>query len=301
MNLRLGCSPANGPGAGRVPSREAGLNYRHHFHAGNFADLLKHGLVLQLLQRLMADPSPLVVLDTHAGAGVYDLEGEAARRSGEAANGVARLMADPSAPSAFDPLTQAVQRLNPKGGARFHPGSPALMVEALRPGDRYAGCELRPDDHAELERFLRSQPGARALMRDGYEVLAEEAGRGPRRLVLVDPPFERGDDYARTAEGVGRADGRPGDAFVIWTPLKDLETFDAFLGRLIDAGAESGLVVEARLKPLDDPLRMNGCALVILGDPGVVRGMIQPARAIADWIVTRLGGPGAQARIEPLD
>ena len=241
------------------------------------------------------------MLDTHAGAGVYDLEGDQARRSGEAANGIVKLMADPAAPAAFDPLKQAVNRLNPKGGTRLYPGSPALVAEALRPGDRYTGCELRPDDHAALEHYLRGTDGAKALLRDGYEVLAEEAGRGPRRLVIVDPPFERGDDYLRTAEGVGRADGRPGDAFVIWTPLKDLETFDAFLGRLIDAGAESGLVVEARLKRLDDPLRMNGCALVILGDPGVVMSIFQPARAIADWIVSRLGEPGGEARVEPLD
>ncbi|HTK35710.1 MAG TPA: 23S rRNA (adenine(2030)-N(6))-methyltransferase RlmJ [Caulobacteraceae bacterium] len=277
------------------------MNYRHHFHAGNFADLLKHGLVLQLLERLMADSSPLAVLDVHAGAGVYDIEGEAARRSGEAAKGVVRLMQAADTPPAFGPLKQAIRRLNPKGGERFYPGSPALFAERLRPGDRYLGCELRPDDHAALEQSLRGRPGARALQRDGYEVLAEEAGRGPRRLVLVDPPFERGDDYARTAEGVGRADGRPGDAFVIWTPLKDLETFDAFLGGLLDAGAENGLVVEARLKPLDDPLRMNGCALVILADPGVATSMFAPARAIADWIVTRLGDAGGEARVEPLD
>jgi 23S rRNA (adenine2030-N6)-methyltransferase len=277
------------------------VNYRHHFHAGNFADLLKHGLVLQLMQRLMADTSPLAVLDTHAGAGVYDIEGEAARRSGEAAKGIVRLMQAADAPAAFDPLKQAVRRLNPKGGERLYPGSPPLVVDVLRPGDSYLGCELRPDDYADLDRFLRGRKFGKALMRDGYEVLAEEAGRGPRRLVLVDPPFERGDDYVRTAEGVGRADGRPGDAFVIWTPLKDLETFDAFLGRLIDAGAESGLVVEARLKPLDDPLRMNGCALVILADPGVTMSMFAPARAIADWIVTRLGEPGGEARVEPLD
>jgi 23S rRNA (adenine2030-N6)-methyltransferase len=277
------------------------LNYRHHFHAGNFADLLKHALVLQLLQRLMADASPLAVLDVHAGAGLYDLTGEAARKSGEADAGVVRLMADPAAPAAFDPLKQAVGRANPAGGLRWYPGSPLLIVEALRPGDRYTGCELRPDDHAALQQLLSGRKGAQALRRDGYEVLAEEAGRGPRRLVLVDPPFERGDDYVRAAEGVGRADGRPGDAFAIWTPLKDLETFDAFLGRLIDAGAESGLVVEARLRPLDDPLRMNGCALVLLGDPAVLRTMQAPAREIAGWIVGRLGGPGGSARVEPLD
>jgi 23S rRNA (adenine2030-N6)-methyltransferase len=280
---------------------EARVNYRHHFHAGNFADLLKHAVVLQLLQRLMADPSPLAVLDTHAGAGIYDLAGPEATKSGEAAQGIVRLMADPAAPGVFDPLKQAVRRLNPGGGERLYPGSPAVIGGALRPGDGYTGCELRPDDRAALAEVLKPYARATAVERDGYAVLAEQAGRGPRRLVLVDPPFERGDDYARAADGVGRADGRPGDAFVIWTPLKDLETFDAFLGRLIDAGGESGLVAEARLRPLDNPLHMNGCALVILADPAVVMSMYAPARAAAEWIVASLGQSGGSARVEPLD
>ena len=277
------------------------MNYRHHFHAGNFADLLKHALLLQLLQRLLQAPAPLLVLDTHAGAGVYDLEGEAARRSGEAAAGIVRLMADGAAPAEFEPVRAAVRRCNPAGGARLYPGSPVLAAAALRRGDNYLGCELRPDDHAALVETLKPWPNARALRRDGYEVLAEQGLKGPRRLVLVDPPFERGDDYARAAQTVGAASGRPGDAFAIWTPLKDLETFDAFLGALIGAGADRGLVVEARLKPLDDPLRMNGCALVLLGEAALIEAIEAPARALAGWIVAGLGHPGGEARIGPLE
>ena len=262
---------------------------------------MKHGLFLQLLEALAADPAPLEVLDTHAGAGLYDLRGEAAVRSGEAEAGIARLMADASAPAVFDPLKRAAAAANGGGEVRVYPGSPALALQALRPQDRYAGCELRPDDFAALQAALKGARNAEALQRDGYEVLAERARRGPRRLTLVDPPFERGDDYARAAETVGRADGRPGDVFAVWTPLKDLETFDAFLGALIGAGAETGLVVEARLKPLDNPLRMNGCALVILADRRTLDLVRGPASAMADWIVARLGEPGGRARVEPLE
>lgn len=292
-------SAANGRAGARF--RRRALNYRHHFHAGNFADLLKHGLFLHLVRWMTAEASPLAVLDTHAGAGLYDLRGEAAQRSGEAEAGIVRLMADASAPDAFDLLKAAVAARNPKGLVRFYPGSPALAADALRPQDRYTGCELRADDFAALQAALKGRRNAEALQRDGYEVLAEVARKGPRRLVLVDPPFERGDDYARTAATVGAADGRPGDVFAVWTPLKDLETFDAFLGALLGAGAETGLVVEARLKPLDNPLRMNGCALVLLGDRRLTEAMRGPAQAMAEWIVSRLGEPGGKIRIEPLE
>jgi len=247
------------------------------------------------------EAAPFTVLDTHAGAGLYDLQGEAARRSGEAEAGIVRLMEDAAAPESFGPLKAAVAARNPGGGVRFYPGSPALAVDALRPQDRYTGCELRPDDFVALQATLKGRRNAEALARDGYEVLAEVARRGPRRLVLVDPPFERGDDYARAAQTVGAADGRPGDVFAVWTPLKDLETFDAFLGALLGAGAETGLVVEARLQPLDNPLRMNGCALVLLGDRRMLEALHGPAQAMAEWIVERVGGPGGRARVEPLE
>jgi 23S rRNA (adenine2030-N6)-methyltransferase len=291
---------ANGRPGRQVP-RRAELNYRHHFHAGNFADLLKHALLLQMLDRLVADPSPLSVVDTHAGAGVYDLEGEAAKRSGEAAKGVARLMEEGSLPAVLAPLKQAVRTLNSGGDARLYPGSPLLIVQRLRRQDQYLGCELRADDHAALERSLRSFPNARAALRDGYDALAEAAGKGPRRLTLIDPPFERGDDYARAATGAAAAVKRDGDVAAIWTPLKDLETFDSFLGRLVAARAGEGLVIEARLKPLDDPLRMNGCALVVLGPPSFLESLKAPARAVAGWIVTELGDAGARAVVGALE
>ena len=113
----------------------AALNYRHHFHAGNFADLVKHAVLLAVLERLLRDPAPLAVLDTHAGAGGYDLLGAEAKKSGEAERGVARLMADETAPAAFDSLKAAVRKLNPDGALRFYPGSPWLAVKALRKGE----------------------------------------------------------------------------------------------------------------------------------------------------------------------
>jgi 23S rRNA (adenine2030-N6)-methyltransferase len=240
------------------------------------------------------------VLDTHAGAGAYDLEGEQARKSGEALQGVVRLMADPAAPAAFAPLKRAVAAQNSEARLRLYPGSPLLIARALRPGDRYTGCELRVDDHAELARRLRPYPGAQARQEDGYAALGSWREEG-RRLVLIDPPFERGDEYARVLAGVRQARAaQPDTVFAIWTPLKDLETFDAFLGGLEAIPGADGLAVQARMKPLDDPLRMNGCAVVVVGEPGLLESLAAPAQAMAGWIAGSLGGPGGEARVERL-
>ncbi|HTI66761.1 MAG TPA: 23S rRNA (adenine(2030)-N(6))-methyltransferase RlmJ [Caulobacteraceae bacterium] len=255
-------------------------------------------MLLHLLERLTATPGSLAVLDTHAGAGAYDLEGEQARRSGEARQGVVRLMADAGAPAALDLLKRAVEVDNPEGGVKLYPGSPLLIARRLRPGDHYTGCELRPDDFAELELRMRPYAGARARLEDGYATL-EGWKAGGKRLALIDPPFERGDEYARVVAGARAAiRARPDTAVLIWTPLKDLETFDAFLGGLEATPGVRGLAVQARLKPLDDPLRMNGCALAVLGDPALLDALTPSAQAIAGWTVAALGGAGGAARVE---
>ncbi len=300
---------SSGQGPRRAASywrrRIKALNYRHHFHAGNFADLVKHAILLALLDEMLRAPEALSVIDTHAGAGAYDLEGEAAKKSGEAANGVVKLMADEAAPAVFAPLKAAVRAENPGGGTKVYPGSPALILAKLRVGDSFLGCELRPDDHKALAQLIcaRTRKGVRAtaLATDGYEALAQgRAGAGPR-LALIDPPFERGDEYARVVETVRADAGRGGEAvYMIWTPLKDLQTFDSFLGG-VEAIGLPGLAVETRLRPLDRPLKLNGCSVVLLGRRALLTAMEPRARAAADWVATRLGGEGAQARIERLN
>jgi 23S rRNA (adenine2030-N6)-methyltransferase len=271
------------------------LNYRHAFHAGNFADLVKHAILLAVLRRLTVPSRPLTILDTHAGAGVYDLGAEAARRSGEAAQGVARLMQDAAAPPVFAPLVEAVRACNQGGGLRLYPGSPWLAARALRAKDAYVGCELRPDDHADLRRAVPMRPGGprvELLQGDGYALAAARMGAGA--LLLVDPPFERPDDYVRIVELVA---GRPArQPALIWTPLKDLETFDAFLGAMEATGPSSLVAAQARLHPLHDPMRMNGCAVVLVDAPDVS----EEARAACGWVAERLGGAGGEGRVERL-
>jgi 23S rRNA (adenine2030-N6)-methyltransferase len=271
------------------------VNYRHHFHAGNFADLVKHATLLALLDRLTRSPAPLAVLDTHAGAGAYDLAGSEAARSGEAERGIARLMADETAPAAFDALKAAVRRMNPEGGLRYYPGSPLLAVRALRKGDRYRGHELRPDDHLALSALLKREAGpvdAAAVRSDGYAALA--APERMRRLVLIDPPFERGDEYAQILAGLPGALKSPGTLAAVWLPIKDLETLDAFVSGL-ERLRRPVLMAEARLLPLTNPLKMNGCAMAVVGD---CEGLEGPLGDICGWTAKTLGGEGSAARVE---
>lgn len=280
----------------------AGLNYRHAFHAGNFADLVKHAILLELLARREAHGS-LTVFDTHAGAGIYDLNGEAAQRSGEAAAGITRLMADVHAPAAFDRLKTAVSAANPGEELRVYPGSPALALGALRRRDRYIGCELSRDDHASLTQLISrysagQHPTAEALNRDGF---AEAAKLAPPRnigptLILVDPPFEGGDDYARIVELAGILRYQDYAGLAVWTPLKDLETFDALLRNLEALARPAIQVAEARLRSLDDPTRMNGCAMILINLPDVSA----EAQAICGWTAAMLGEPGGEGRVSLL-
>lgn len=266
------------------------MNYRHSFHAGNFADLVKHAGLLQLMPLL---PRPLSVIDTHAGRGLYDLGGADAQRSGEAEAGIKKLMEASDLPPAFKPLRDAVARLNKGGAARFYPGSPLLIADSLKAGDSYIACELRPEEHSALAEAVKGKVGVKTACTDGFEAAAGKVASGST-LILIDPPFEKGDDYRRIAETLRSvARKNPSAVVMVWLPLKDLETFDAFLRDAEDAEAGPLLVVEARMRPLTNPMKMNGCALVLANAPASVEPTLNE---IAAWTVGALG-EGGEARV----
>jgi len=268
------------------------MNYRHSFHAGNFADLVKHALVLWLLKARQAGGAPVAVLDTHAGAGLYDLSGDATR-SREAEAGVALLMAADGLPPLLADLAREVAAVNPAGGARFYPGSPLLIARNLRPDDRYSGFDISGDVASLLVDSLRRYPKATGRPGDGYKAVLTEAGTVAGPLVLIDPPFEQPDDYLRAAETtVALMKADPAATVAIWTPLKDLETFDGFLRRL--SGVGPTMVAEARLRPLTNPMKMNGCAMVVVNPP---EGADAAAAEICAWVADRLGEAGAKSDV----
>ena len=273
------------------------MNYRHAFHAGNFADMVKHAALLQLLARMAAGGQPLAVIDTHAGRGRYDLAGAEAKKSGEAEAGIVRLMAADDAPAEFAPLTAAVRRMNGGGPARRYPGSPWLIAEALRPGDRYLACELRAEEHAALRDLMQGRRNVETACVDGYDAAAARTPAAGPTLLLIDPPFERADDYAQIVKTVAAARRRnPAAVTLIWLPLKDLETFDGLLRDLEDEAPAPILVAETRMRPLADPLKMNGCALVLVGGP---HDLAEPLASICGWTAEVLGQDG-EARVYTL-
>jgi 23S rRNA (adenine2030-N6)-methyltransferase len=165
------------------------VNYRHHFHAGNFADLVKHAIVTAALARLQQDAAPLLVIDTHAGAGAYALD-PASLLEGEAA-AAARLARTDDAPPAFARLRQVMEKESARAGTTVYPGSPLLVADALRPRDRLVACELRADDHAALAELLRGTAGAEAVRGDGFRAPATRSppccGRSPTRSCCCGP------------------------------------------------------------------------------------------------------------------
>ncbi|CAN5345119.1 23S rRNA (adenine(2030)-N(6))-methyltransferase RlmJ [soil metagenome] len=276
------------------------MNYRHSFHAGNFADLVKHALVLWLVRAGSAH-GPIAILDTHAGGGLYDLSGDATR-SREAEAGVLRLMTSDDLPASLKALADAVRAVNPElapgDPIRWYPGSPVLVARELRDDDRYLGFELNEVVLPLLAESLAAFPEADFQAGDGYDAVVEAAAQAEGPLVLIDPPFERPDDYVRAAEtAVALVRQDPGATVAIWTPLKDLETFDGFLRRLAGPGSSSigpVLVAEARLRPLTDPMKMNGCAMVVVNPP---EGTEAVAAEICAWVARALGGEGAKGEV----
>lgn len=268
------------------------MNYRHSFHAGNFADLVKHALVLWLLNKLQAERDAITVLDTHAGAGLYDLSGDGAR-SREAEAGVERLMQADDLPPLIASLADEVRSVNPAGGTRFYPGSPLLIASHLRRSDRYAGFDISGDVASLLVDTLRRYPNASGRPGDGFKAVLAEVKAAPADLILIDPPFEQPDDYLRAAETtLELVKASPGATVAIWTPLKDLETFDGFLRRL--GTSIPTVVAEVRLRPLTNPMKMNGCAMVVVNPPA---GTDEAAREICSWVAATLGETGQKSDI----
>ncbi len=279
------------------------MNYRHAFHAGNFADLLKHAVLLGLLAALRGRGRPLRVIDTHAGAGVYDLEDTPTLKSGEAAAGILRLAGtDEACDPQLQILMAEVRAINPVG-LRHYPGSPLLAARALGPKDGLIACELR-DEEADLLRATldrhgpRPGPVVRVRTVDGFGYVATVSpDPAASTLVLIDPPYEAGDDYDRVVETVERVLARMPDAVVaIWAPIKDLETLDFLLRRLEAIPDARGYVAQLRLRPLVNPMRMNGCAMIVLGAAETAAA----ALATTAQLVRLCGETGAQAVVHPL-
>ncbi|GAJ30296.1 23S rRNA (adenine(2030)-N(6))-methyltransferase RlmJ [Acidomonas methanolica] len=241
------------------------MNYRHAYHAGNFADVTKHALLVALIRALQRKEGGIAVLDTHAGCGVYALDAPEPSRTQEWRGGIGRLLDSDDAALA-DYLT-LMRRLGAPG---LYPGSPRIVAELLRPQDRLMACELHPEDASRLHRVFRVTPQAAIHRRDGYEAIRALLPPRPqtRGLVLLDPPFEQPDEFARLADAVAMARARFSTGIVAaWYPIKHRAPVRAFHDALRDRGLRALLACELTLRPPLDPERLNGSGLLIANPP----------------------------------
>lgn len=242
------------------------MNYRHSFHAGNSADVVKHSLLIALVRALQQKQGALTLIDTHAGCGLYDLGGEQAQRTGEAAQGVLRAFAD--ANPLLDDYRAAVRAVNVGAEPRLYPGSPQFLAQLLRPQDLLILNEKHPEDASALRGAMRGTPAA-VHERDAYELwLAMLPTRTGRGVVVVDPPYEQADERARVTATLATAHRKWAHGVtVIWYPLKDRTTHQRWKANLRKLGIPKLLVVEHWLYDADRPGIYNGAGLFIVNPP----------------------------------
>ncbi len=248
------------------------MNYRHAFHAGNFADVLKHAVLCRILVYLRQKPAPFRVIDTHAGAGGYDLTGPEATRSGEWRAGIARVREAARASdlhALLAPYLDAVAALNPGPGLGIYPGSPLLARAFLRPQDRLIACELEPVAAGALATALRRDSRSKALQIDGWTALAAYVPPKERRgLVLIDPPFEQPGEFARLAGALATAHRKwPTGIYLLWYPIKDREETRAFEHRLARSGIGKMLRAELTLAPPHPDAPLSATGLIVVNPP----------------------------------
>jgi 23S rRNA (adenine2030-N6)-methyltransferase len=244
------------------------MNYRHAYHAGNFADVVKHLALVSILLHLRKKPAPFVVIDSHAGRGRYDLSGAEAVRTGEAANGIGRLASIEDATGALGEYLSLV-----RGDAATYPGSPLLAAWLLRPQDRLVAIEKHPEEAALLKAALVRRAGAHAEEGDGYKRLSGLLPPPERRgVVLIDPPFESPEEFHAEARTLGEALKRFATGiYVLWFPIKSAGEANAFCGAVLAAGVKKALRIDidigGQAAAIGTKERLTGAGLIVVNPP----------------------------------
>jgi 23S rRNA (adenine2030-N6)-methyltransferase len=280
------------------------MNYRHAFHAGNFADVFKHAVLSRIIVHLRDKPQAFRVIDTHAGAGCYDLAGEEASRTGEWQDGIARLAEaalDPAAGELLAPYLAAVAALNPASSPalpRRYPGSPLLALSLMRPQDRLVACELEPHAVSALIATLKRDRRAKPVAIDGWVGLNAYVPPKERRgLAIIDPPFEEKDDFARLGYEFVRAWRKwPTGIYALWYPIKDRSGPDALAAALKAAGVPKILRCEIELAADIDAGKLRSCGLIVVNPPWRLSGELE--RMLPGLAAALSGGRGGRWRAD---
>lgn len=250
------------------------MNYRHAYHAGNFADVVKHAALSRLVEYLKLKDKAFRVIDTHAGIGHYDLSSEEAQKTGEWHGGIGRLLEEklsPEAQALLAPYLEAVMAENTDGGIETYPGSPLIVRRLLRPQDRLTAIELHPDDAERLKSLFAGDFQVRTIELDGWLALgAHLPPKEKRGLVLVDPPFEEKGEFDRLVDGLVRAHRRwPGGIYALWYPIKDRAAVKAFRERLKASGIPKIMDLAFEVRQPSREALFDGSGLVVVNPPFV--------------------------------
>ena len=280
------------------------MNYRHAFHAGNFADVVKHATLALVIEHLKLKPSAFCVVDTHAGAGSYDLTASEAQRTAEWRDGIGRLLGPAALPLSDDvaallrSYSSAIAAHDPGSQLVRYPGSPLIALALLRPDDRLAANELHPDDALSLKAALGRDPRARLLSIDGWQALKSLLPPKERRgVILVDPPFEEAGELDRLLAGLGAAVRRfATGTYLLWFPIKNVAAITRFKTALTATQYPKLLVAELWVRAHDPAGKLGGTGLAILNPPFSLEAQL---RVLLPFLAERLAqGPGAGWRLD---
>ena len=281
------------------------MNYRHAYHAGNFADVLKHAVLALVIEHLKLKSAPFRVIDTHAGVGLYDLASEAATKTGEWRAGIGRILdagatLSPESAAVLAPYLGVVRALNGDGPLQRYPGSPLLARHLMREGDRLVVNELHPEDHVALAKLFARDAQTKVLALDGFTALKALLPPKERRgVVLVDPAYEVEGELERLVHGLQEACRRfATGTILLWYPIKDAKPVAAFRKEIADLGLAKAMAVELLIRGPEDAALLNGAGLVVVNAPFTLSAML--GALLPDLARLLAQAPGAAFRLEQL-
>ena|SRR3990167_712208 len=246
------------------------MNYRHAYHAGNFADVVKHATLIALLNALSKKETPFCYMDTHAGAGFYDLSSDFALKSKEYENGIQKIIHQNNPPPLIKQYLNCIHQINetPSSSLKFYPGSPMIAHSLLRKNDRIIACELHPQEYQALKKMFVNDKQVAVHKRDG--LIALNALLPPaenRGLVLIDPPYENPNEYQQIIQALTTALKRfENGIYAVWYPLKEKIHIEKWQHQLKNEIKKPILLIELTIYP-DLPKHLNGCGLLVINPP----------------------------------
>ncbi|SPW27557.1 Protein involved in catabolism of external DNA [Edwardsiella tarda] len=259
------------------------LSYRHSFHAGNHADVLKHTVQSLIIEALKEKEKPFLYLDTHAGAGRYLLSGEHAEKTGEYLEGIARLWQQDDLPAELEPYMMAVRHFNRSGQLRYYPGSPLIARQLLREQDRLHLSELHPSDFPLLRAEFQKDERARVVRENGYQQLKSQLPPASRRgLILIDPPYELKSDYQDVVKGIQEGYKRfATGTYALWYPVVLRQNIKRLVHALEESGIRRILQIELAVRPDSDQRGMTASGMIVINPPWKLESQM---RSVLPWL-----------------